>query len=1001
MSRPRLAQSLCLFLAVAATVLGASNIELAGPPLSFEANHGQTDASVKFLARGDGYALFLTADTAVFRIHSAAAVSMKLAGANPAAQVSGDAKLPGTVNYFLGNDPADWTTGASTFGKVRYQQVYPGIDLVFYGAANNTARQLEYDFVVAPGADPARIALEFAGADPKLTPDGSLSLTRDGAPLTFGRPTVYQIIAGQRQTVACDFRLTGNRAQFVLGNYDHALPLVIDPVLAYLTYLGGSNMDEVGFTSYGGNPTQGVAVDSSGNVYVAGYTQSTDFPVLNAIQATNTSNGNTGFVAKLNPAGSAIIYSTYIGGSVFGDATETLPYAIAVDSSGNAYITGFTNSPKFPATAGAYQTVCGTLGSNGLSNCPGAQSAFVTKFSPTGGLVYSTFFGHSNETGISIAVDAKGQAYVAGDTVDQCGSSNTIACFPTTPNAVLPGSTFNTTVNTSNSNGGSGFISVFDAAGANLLYSSLFGGNGDQSTGNDHPTYASGVAVDPSGFFYLAGTTGSNQLPVTQGAFQTTYYGNDTPGFSTATRGYVAKFNPVSSGASLFYTTYLGGTDPTQNAYADYVSGIAVDAAGNAYISGNASYDFPATAGSANSTPCPSDSDCLNRGFLAKLNPAGSTLLWATFVGNEANPDQSVTDTISPPQLDAQGNVYIGGIAGTGLDYPLVNPLQPQNEFGGVYATMFDPTGSTILFSTIIYNPAQNSGIFNSGVAVDSSANLYVAGYTSTPGLPTTAGAFQPAVKGNTDAFIAKIQTTAPLPAIAPNGVVSGASFQTGIVPSSWVTIYGTNLSTVSDLWTIENGQFPTQLDGVSVSIGGQPAYVEFVSPGQINVLAPNIAAGPVQVTVTNSMGTSQPVSATAALAGPAFFLWANTYAVATYTDYTYAAKNGAIAGVATVPAAPGDVLILWGTGFGPTNPAATPGQEVPPSGLYPTANPVTVSIGNIDAIVYGSVLSPGFAGLYQIAVQVPTSAPNGDLPIIATVNGVSSPATTLLTVQQ
>ncbi len=249
-------------------------------PLSFEANHGQADPRVKFLARGDGYALFLTVDSAVFRLHSANTVQMKLAGANPAAQASGDAKLAGTVNYFLGNDPAKWTTGASTFGKVRYQQVYPGIDLVFYGAAHNTARQLEYDFVVAPGADPARIALEFAGAEPKLMPDGSLSLTLDGAPLIFGRPTVYQTIAGRQQIVACDFRLTGNRAQFVLGNYDHALPLVIDPVLTYLTYLGGSNMDEVGFTSYGGNPTQGVAVDSSGNVYVTGYTQSTDFPML-------------------------------------------------------------------------------------------------------------------------------------------------------------------------------------------------------------------------------------------------------------------------------------------------------------------------------------------------------------------------------------------------------------------------------------------------------------------------------------------------------------------------------------------------------------------------------------------------------------------------------------------------------------------------------------------------------------------------------------------------
>ena len=487
MSRPRVAQSLCLFLAVAATVPGAANIELAGPPLSFEANHGQADASVKFLARGDGYALFLTADTAVFRIHSAAAVSMKLAGANPATQVSSDAKLPGTVNYFLGNDPAKWTTGASTFGKVRYQQVYPGIDLIFHGAANNRARQLEYDFIVAPGADPARIALEFAGAEPKLMRDGSLSLNLDGAALTFSRPTVYQTLAGQQQTVACDFRLAGNHAQFVLGNYDHTLPLVIDPVLTYLTYLGGTNMEQAGFTSYGGNPTQGVAVDSSGNVYVTGYTQSTDFPVLNAIQAANTSNGNTGFVTKLNAAGSELIYSTYIGGSVFGDATGTLPYAIAVDGSGNAYITGFTNSPKFPATAGAYQTVCGVLGANGLSNCPGAQSAFVTKFSPTGGLVYSTFFGHSNETGKSIAVNANGQAYIAGDTVDQCGSSNTIACFPTTPNAVLPGSTFDVAVNTSNFNQGSGFISVFDAAGAHLLYSSLFGGTGDQLNGQRSP----------------------------------------------------------------------------------------------------------------------------------------------------------------------------------------------------------------------------------------------------------------------------------------------------------------------------------------------------------------------------------------------------------------------------------------------------------------------------------------------------------------------------------
>jgi len=231
--------------------------------------------------------------------------------------------------------------------------------------------------------------------------------------------------------------------------------------------------------------------------------------------------------------------------------------------------------------------------------------------------------------------------------------------------------------------------------------------------------------------------------------------------------------------------------------------------------------------------------------------------------------------------------------------------------------------------------------------------------------------------------------------------VVSGASFQPGVVPNSWVAIYGTNLSTVTDYWNVVGGQFPIEVDGVSVSVNGQPAYVEFVSAGQINVVAPNIDAGPTQVTVTNGAGTSPAVSTTSAIYGPAFFLWDNQYAVATYQDYTYAVKNGAIQGLVTTPAQPGDVIILWGTGFGPTTPAATPGEEVPGGALYSTTDPVTVTVGGISATVYSSVLSPGFAGLYQIAIQVPLSAPNGDLSIVAEVNGVFSPASTLITVQQ
>ncbi len=736
-------------------------------PLSFEVNQGQTDRAVKFLSRGNGYALFLTRDSAVFKLRPVRensppeVVRMKLAGTNSRAKISGARTLPGTVNYFMGNDPSRWTKGASTFARVNYQQTYQGIDLVYYG----TQRQLEYDFIVSPGADPKQIALEFSGAKPTLGPGGDLVLTLDGSPLTFRKPVVYQTIDGTQETIAGNYKLSGDRVQFALGKYDHNHALVIDPVLSYLTYLGGSNTDEIGNTTYSpsGNPTQGMVVDPAGNAYVTGYTLSQDFPLQNPIQPANTTNASTGFVAKLNPAGSQLIYSTYIGGSVLQDNSTTRAYAIAVDGSGNAYVTGFTNSVKFPITAGAYQTGCGTVVNN-QSNCPGAQSAFLTKLNPNGGIAYSTFFGHTNESAVAVAVDTQGKAYIAGNTTDSCASNDPGNCFPTTPNAVLPGSTFNGTVSPGNNQQGSAFIAVFDAAGANLLYSSLFGGNGNASMGNDHATFASGVAVDASGNFYLAGTTLSNQLPVTPGAFQTTFYGSPNPNVGTSSRGFVAKFHPVSSGASLFYTTYLGGFDKNVVSYQDVVAGIAADAAGNAYVSGDASYDFPATPGAYDATPCPSNSICENRGFLAKLNPAGSALVWATFVGTITNPTLSSASTISPPRLDAAGNIYVSGVAGNNTEYPLVNPLQPANGFGGVYVTMYDPTGSKMIFSTVIYDPTGNGSVFNSGVDVDSQGNIYVAGYSSQFGLPATAGAFRPAITGNFDGFIAKISA----PAIPP-----------------------------------------------------------------------------------------------------------------------------------------------------------------------------------------------------------------------------------------
>ena len=1016
----REAEWACLFLAVAASVFGQTQpkpptvaeqkarTEFLSLPLTFEANRGQTDPAVKFLSRGDGYALFLTEDSAVFKLRSnrerssSAVVRMKLMGVNSRVNISGAQPLAGTVNYFMGNDPSQWATGITTFGKVNYRQVYRGVDLVYYG----TERRLEYDFIVAPGAVPEQIVLEFSGAKPAIGADGDLVLTLDGKPLAFRKPVVYQTIAGKKEMIAGNYKLSGNRAQFALGKYDHNRALVIDPVLDYLTYLGGSGTDQVGFTTFSasGNPTQGMAVDPAGSVYVTGRTQSTDFPVLGAVQGANTANGFTGFVAKLNPAGSQLIYSTYIGGGGFGDATTTQPYAIAVDSSGSAYITGFTSAPQFPVTAGAYQTICGNLVPT-KTNCPNSGSAFLTKLSPNGGsLVYSTFFGPGPgpETAVAVAVDSRGQAYIAGNSTDQCDSNNTASCFPTTPNAVLPGSAFNHTTSPNNFNQGSAFISAFDAAGAHLLYSSLFGGNGSPA-GNQHPTFASGVAVDSSGNFYLVGTTESNQLPVTPGAFQTTYYGNPEAGFGTSSRGFVAKFSPVSSGASLLYATYLGGRDTTVVSYQDVISGIAADGAGNAYISGNASYDFPATAGANNSTPCPAANSCINRGFLAKLNPAGSALVWATFVGTGlTDPTLSSASTISPPRLDAAGNLYVGGVTGNNQEYPLVNPLQPAKAFGGVYVTMYDPTGSSMYFSTVIYDPESNGGVFNSGVDVDSQGNIYVAGYTSQTNLTVTPGAFQTAVKGATDGFIAKISAPAIPPTPAITLVANAEGEAPTIAPNTWVEIKGANLAPSADtrIWQdsdFVNSLLPVKLDGVSVTVNGKPAYVYFISPTQVNILTPPDAiSGPVPVAVTSNGAISAPFMVQAQAQSPSFFVFnGGPYIAATHADGTYIGPATLYPGLST-PAHPGETVVIYADGFGQTSTPVVGGSESQSGTLVP---PPAVAIGGMPAtVVFAGLVSPGE---FQFNLVVPASLGTGDQPVTASYNGFTTQTGTLITVQQ
>jgi uncharacterized protein (TIGR03437 family) len=538
-------------------------------PLSFEANQGPTDGSVLFLSRERGQTLFLTATEAVLR-SGREVLRMKLAGANPSPRVTGMEELPGKGNYFIGNDPAQWRTNVPTYAKVRYENVYSGMDLVYYG----NQRDLEYDFVVAPGADARAIRLAISGGEKlRINGQGDLVLKAGEGEVLVHRP-----------------------------KFDTAGSVV------YSTYLG---------TGFGGAYAYGIAVDSSGSAYVTG-TSGSPFPTENAYQpASGTGAGGNVFVTKFNAAGSALVYSTFLGGSLLDQGT-----AIAVDSSGNAYVTGQATSTDFPTA-----------------------NAFQTKFRGIGG-----------------------------------------------PN-----------------NAGDAFVAKFAA--------------------------------------------------------------------------------------------------------------------------------FP---------------------------PAGS-----------------------PPSISS---------------------------------------------------------------------------------------------------------------------VVNGASFASGVVSGSWATIQGSNLASVTDTWanSIVAGKLPTELDGVKVTIGFAPAYIYYISPGQINfIVPPDLGPGPVQVTVTNSAGSSAAFTVTASPVAPAFFPWPNNQVVATRQDFSFAAKSGTFAGTTTVPAKPRDVIILWGTGFGATAPAAPPGLETPNSPTYSTVRTPTVSLDNIPATVFGAALAPGFAGLYQVAIQVPSSLGDGDWPIVATIDGVSSPSGVVLTVKQ
>jgi len=763
-----------------------SDANLLSVPLNFELNQGQTDDTVTFLARGDGYALFLTPQGAAFKLRTGQAaeqnpsvLSMEFVGANRAAEISGADKLSSTVNYFIGNDPKRWHAGIATYGKVLYREIYPGVDAVFYG----NQRQLEYDFTVAPGADPGRIAMAFSGTRPQLDHDGNVVLSLSGDSVMLRKPVLYQGEGSNRKTIDGSYVVAGDRVRLQIGDYDHSQTLVIDPVISYLTYLGGSTgiNGNVAVTSISCRPNacppgyswqrgQGIAVDSSGYVYVTGQTWAVDFPTQVPYDAANNSPRWTAYVTKLNPTGTGLVYSTYLGGSGNDEAD-----AIAIDVGGNAYIVGQTFSGNFPTTHDSYISTCPIQGGT-VTYCETNGASFLTKLSSDGqSLVYSTYLTTLANAGTirAVAVDTQGRAYVSGDNVTY-GNSNSnnppSTFFPTTANALLSSSLVDQALYPGVGNPGMAFLTVFSADGSSLVYSTLFGDSNPWAHGNygnqtQNTTRASGVAVDAAGNFYLAGPTADPNIPVTANAFQTTYIA-----CTTCWRSYVAKFSPIdsTSGPQLIYSTYLGAMNADLNA-SDQIAGITADADGGAYVTGyTQNPGFPTTTGTYNPGPCgllAAGGICQNGAFLTKFKPDGG-LAWSTLVsysysGSKGSPG---IYAILSPRLDARGNVYVE--VQSNLGYPELNPVQTFTDGNPkVGITKFDPTGSKIFFSTLLGGTTGltqygGSAQFPGGLDVDPQGNIYVGGMTDGGDLPATSGAFRttfPLTSQNYTGFLAKI----------------------------------------------------------------------------------------------------------------------------------------------------------------------------------------------------------------------------------------------------
>jgi hypothetical protein len=779
-------------------------------PLNFEANQGQADGQVKYSARGHGYTLFLTSRAAVLSLRdgraghpATACLRMILQGAAATPVIRGEEKLPGQSHYFLGNDPGKWRMHVPTYARVRYERVYPGVDLVYYGQQG----ELETDFAVAAGADPAVIAWHLEGARAiRVDAAGDLLLMVGGNEVRLHRPQAYQGDTGERREVAVRYRVRGQRVSLVLGRYDRGQTLVIDPVLTYSTYLGGS----------GGDQAYALAIDSSLSAYVAGTTASVNFPTTpGGVQTANAGGGGDIFLTKFNPAGTGVVFSLFLGGS----GTD-VPSAILLDSTGNIYITGSTLSPNFPTTSGVLQP---TYGGNG--------DAFLAELDPSGSsLVFSTYLGGSGtDYATAMTFDSKGDIFLTGSTTSKD--------FPTLNPLQL-----------GNDGASDAFVTEINPNGSALLYSTYLGGS--------NADYATAIAlVNPSNSdgpvnVYVGGYTYSANFP-TQNAYQSALAGGSD--------AFVTELIPGNT--ALVFSTFLGGSS------IDRVFAMVLDPGGSIYLTGDTqSSNFPVTANAFQSTNHGGPGDA----FVTKLAPGAAALVYSTLLGGSGTDQASamaldsagdvyvagLTQSSDFPLLDPLQKIL--GISGAGT---CGSPSAPV-LCADVFVAKLGPSGSPV-YSTLLGGSGTDSG---QALVIDAWGAVYVAGSTASPNFPATPGAFQWAYAGagsSSTAFVAKINPQdAPSLGLSPQQINFGNQpLNTSSDPTT-VTLTNEGSAPLSISSITASGDFAQTNNGCGTLLpagGGTCTFQVRFTPSQLGQqvnevsISDNLAGSPQHITVTGN----------------------------------------------------------------------------------------------------------------------------------------------------